>query len=398
MTTDENRFTDIKKPIADKIPTAENEKATSKFINDMTCRLMDIADSIADDKSLNTCKSALLYSPLDNPSAGSHVDMHMPANDKSSSKLGTQVNAMNTMLRKNKTMNSCFVNEKSGYQFIINSLTDRTKEITDWLQSNYQGDHDIVLTTKEINGLIDGSQKELDNLGYGFVKDSRGHIDAFESQTMTVVLRKNECYKDNPLGFNGLGFHVYTAYPGQRQSSLNDELHGVSPMPEEDVMSVIKRTQYYRDTTDMNRALLYMQASTKIQIPSQINVYHDPHKDAIVICGPDYIDKTNENAQCVQKRYFIQETKKGDERTRISAALYTKDANDTEAQWQRSESLKYPDCAPERMAKYINSTQKRIDRQLEKLETQRAQKNTKVESITQNIYESQTSINGTELQ
>ena len=397
MTIDENRFNDIKKPIADKIPNTENEKATSAFINNLSCRLMDIADSIEDSESLDICKDTLSYHTADNPDTGSHMDIHMPADGKSDNKLNTQINAMNTMLLKSKATNSCFVNENDGYKMIINALIERPDEITDWLQDSYQNDHAIVLTTSEVNDMVNSSQEEYNNLGYGFIKDNRGRIEAFESQTMTIVLRKNEYDKENPLGFNGLGFHVHTAYPGQRQNSLNNELCGINPIPDEDVMSIVKQTSYYKNTTDMNRTLLLMQTSPKVQIPSKASLYHDAHRDAVVICGPDYIDKIDGCNQYAQKRYFIQQEQKNSPKTFVFAALYTKDINDPDAKWSRKETLRYPDCAPENTAKFVNKMQKCVDKQLEKFETQRARKSAELNSITQNISEPQSSIDGTEL-
>lgn len=371
MTINQNSYNDIKKPIADKIPTVENEKATDIFINTLSDRLMSIADSIEDSGSLDICKTTLLYNPVSNPDAGSHVNIHTPADNKSNNKLNTQISALNNMLLKNKTTNSCFASEQDSYELIATTLIERAGEITEWLQNDYQDKHNIVMTTKAINNI---SQKQYSNLGYGFTKDSRGHIDAFESQVMTVVLRKNEYDENNPLGFNGLGFHVYTAYPGQRQENLNKELCGIKILPEEDVSKIIKETLYYKNATNMNKTALWMQATKKPVIPDRISLYHDSHKDAIVICGPEFRNSNNNNLK-FQKRYFIQKVDNNSQKTVVSAALYAKDAYDTEANWRYNKTLKYPDNVSKDMRTYIDRTQERIGNCLKDIETKRIQQN-----------------------
>lgn len=374
MTQSQNDYDSIKKPIANSIPFSNDEKATKKFNTDLSFRLMEISDSIDDTKSLKTCKDALLYKP--GTQSGSHVGIHMPTDGSSSSKINAQVSAMNKMLYNNKTTNSCFTNEKDGYKLIVNVLNDKTHEITHWLQSNYQGDYNVVVTTNEINNLIDLSQDKYDKLGYGFTKDERGHIDAFESKTMTVVLRKNEPEDDNPLGFNGLGFHVYTAYPGQRQNELYTELNGVTPMPDEDVSNIVKKTAYYKIATDMQKTCLMMQSTKKINIPSQLSVYYDRYGDAIVITAPPYKDKTDSGAlQYAQKRYFIKKSDDKTQKTVISAAKYTKDINDNSEVWHREQALPYPDCVPETLKPYLDKTQNRVNRCLTSIETKRIQQN-----------------------
>ena len=369
-----NNYDNIKKPVANAIPFSNDEKATKTFIKDLNNRLMDIADSIDKTQSLNVCKDALLYKPK--AENGSHVDMHMPTKNNFNDKVNTQVNAMNIMLRNNKTTNSCFNDETKGYELIANVLTERTEEIVTWLQDNYQGNHNIIVTTKTINDIIDLSQDKYDNLGYGFIKDKRGHIDAFESQTMTVVLRKNEPEDDNPLGFNGLGFHVYTAYPGQRQNELYTELNGVTPMPDEDVSNIVKKTAYYKTATDMQKTCLMMQSTKKINIPSQLSVYYDRYGDAIVITAPPYKDKTDSGAlQYAQKRYFIKKSDDKIQKTVISAAKYTKDINDNSEVWHREQALPYPDCVPETLKPYLDKTQNRVNRCLTSIETKRIQQN-----------------------
>lgn len=373
MVTTQNNYDNIKKPVADTIPFSDDEKATKTFINNLSCKFMDISDSIESTGSLKTCKDALLYKP-ETPSC-SHVSRHMPMTGSNDDKTSTQVNAMDTMLRNNKTTNSCFANEESGYKMIVDALMERPEEITSWLQDNYKGDHHIVVTTQNVNNNLSKTDNSYDNLGYGFIKDKRGHIDAFESQTMTVVLRKNEPEDNNPLGFNGLGFHVHTAYPGQRQSESYTELHGVNPMPDENVMSIIKKTNFYKNTSDMQKTCLALQASKKVNIPSQISVYYDKYGDAICFTAPQRLEK-NENGmpQYAQTRYFIKKSDDKTQQTVISAAKYTKDAHDSEAVWHRTQSLPYPDCASENMKKYLGSMQGKINKCLNNIETKRIQR------------------------
>lgn len=373
MTPNQNHYDNIKKPVANNIPSSNDEKSTKTFINSLSLRLMDISDSIDDTKSLDICKDTLLYKP--GTQSGSHVNIHMPTDEYTDNKIDVQVNAMNAMLRNNKMTNSCFTNEKSGYKVIANVLSDKVYEIADWLQDNYQGNYNIVITTDEINDLTDLSQEKYDNLGYGFIKDKRGHIDAFKSDTMTVVLRKNEPEENNPLGFNGLGFHVYTAYPGQRQNELNDETNGITPIPNEDVSGIIKKTMYYKTATDMQKTCLMMQSS-KINIPSQLSVYYDRYGDAIAITAPPYMDKTDSGAlQYAQKRYFIKKSNDKAQKTVISAAKYTKDINDNSEVWHREQALPYPDCVPETLKPYLDKTQNRVNRCLTGIETKRIQQN-----------------------
>lgn len=168
-----------------------------------------------------------------------------------------------------------------------------------------------------------------DSLGYGYQKTDDGRVTAFEAATITVVLRKNETSRAEPLGFNGLGFHVFTAYPGQKLYP-GDDMKGIVPLQEAALPTMVK-TDYYKHATNMEKAYLCMMSTDKVKFRPEIKTYYDSNCDKIVICSkPDY-DQTHEKVR--QKRFFISQNHNDANKTNIRVSQYQKQMYDSEAKF-----------------------------------------------------------------
>lgn len=341
-----------KKALMTKLPPETNRTRTRQFQELLDNRMLDIMD----EESIDTYRDMLLYMP-ESPD-GSHVDLHMP--DKTSDgKATAQINALNKMLDKSKTANSCFSDAMTGYQSIAAAISDRIPEIVAWMQNeNNTRPHTIVMNKEDVDQFISLDESNDSNaLGYGYRKDSRGHIDPFEASTMTIVLHKNETSPEEPLGFNGMGFHVYTAYPGQRMEQ-GDDIKGIIPL-QEDALKTAVKTEHYRKATETEKAIIRMTTSSNIRFPMKTNIYYDQNKNAAVLCVGESIDQRSETI--TQQRHFIK-SRPGSEETSVRSKLYTKPLYDSEAKYSYYKDLSESECV--RTDKLIKSCQTCFEKQL----------------------------------
>lgn len=253
-------YNELKRPLADRIPPADDINRAEEFAQKLSDRLLMLCKIIDENGSLDICRDVLLYNSGDE-TQNSRLHLHMPDDDEkyyeiwqragapefycdSHEKNPAQIKASDMMIKYNKEASVCFIDARKGYKLIIMSLIDQIDNIINWLRNKDKNECDIIFTETAVGAAADHFYEDLGPdcdiedvllaprfnayysdpdsdavsiyappVGYGFFKDYSGEIQDFSSCGMVVRLRKNECSTDDPLGFNGMGFYVYSAYP-----------------------------------------------------------------------------------------------------------------------------------------------------------------------------------------
>lgn len=235
-----NEFTES---LTDKIPAKDDLNAMKTFAFKLSDRLVSLYKNINETKSLDTYNSVLLLTNNDDNKKNSHISLHMPAENVNTDKSIVQ-QSMETMKQYDKKANTYFTDTCKGCKLTITALIDQIDNIISWLQNEHKDDCDIILSETAINTIMDYSYVDLkpacniedvllaprfliheydpvnntlnefdEPIGYGVYTDYSDEIQEFSSYEMVIRLRKNESDNHKPLGFNGMGFYIYSAYP-----------------------------------------------------------------------------------------------------------------------------------------------------------------------------------------
>lgn len=287
-------------PVANRIPRRHKEQETDNYVDAIINRLNEIRTA----NDPKTLRNVLLYKP--ESKAGSHIDDHLPktntaisANEALAQSLDILYDKADAIDREQKKAHSKFIDPDTARKAIISGIINNFKyesylpghnddSILKWLQGSYAGNLAIVIDTADISNVLSSKTQPI---GYGFRRDDGNNLIPFETNTITVVLKKNDPLPGNLLGFNGMGFHILTAYPGEKEP---EKIKTPSAQKDIDVLKrddiklgkVIKNSENFQQGTTLQKTFMRLQLSPACKLSFDCTMRYDRRNDTIIIDDP----------------------------------------------------------------------------------------------------------------
>lgn len=236
-------------------------------------------------------ETMLLYKP--NIKGNSHISDHMLTDGQCTGKPDELIaRAFDVMNDKEhaidpnrKNAQSVFTDTDSAYENIITAIRKEFSQIESYsprgkrtiltwlLNPDDKGSFAMTFNTS-----TDSKQKT--HIGYGVRRDHANNIVPFETDVMTIVLHKNAPTPEDALGFNGMGFHVFTAYPGERDfeyvKTIKQKDIDLSKRNDISLDKIKNKSLSYKHASPLQKAFMDLQLDDTQAISDGVIVkYHD---------------------------------------------------------------------------------------------------------------------------